>query len=63
MTNQSLLPWLILGAIGLVFLGVVLRMILAARFPKGYGAWARSKRDAFEDRNRAWDRQDEDRRA
>jgi hypothetical protein len=61
--SESLLPWLILGGIAVLFAGVLLRMILSARFPKGYRDWARSRRDAFEERNRAWDSQDEDRRA
>jgi hypothetical protein len=64
-TNDRLadwLPWLVLGAIGLFVAGVVLRMFIAARFPKGYGAWARSRRDSFAERNAQWDRGDEKRR-
>jgi len=61
MTHEALLPWLILGAIGLVLLGLLIRMVLAARFPRGYRDWAHSRRESFEERNRAWDRQDEDR--
>jgi hypothetical protein len=54
------LPWLVLGAVALFVVGVVLRMFLAARFPKGYKAWAARRRDAFAANNEAWDRQDED---
>lgn len=64
-TNDGLadwLPWLVLGAIGLFVAGVALRMFIAARFPKGYGAWARSRRDSFAERNAQWDRGDEERR-
>ena len=55
-------PWVVLGAVALFVIGIVLRMILAARFPKGYGAWARSRRDAFAQRNAEWDRTDEESR-
>lgn len=61
-TNDSgtgWLSWLILGAIVLFIAGIALRMVLAARFPKGYGAWARSRRDSFADNNAQWDRDDE----
>jgi len=54
------LPWLIGGAIALVVAGIIVRMILAARFPKGYKAWATSRRDSFAARNEDWDRDDED---
>ena len=54
------LPWLVLGAVALFVAGLVLRMVLAARFPKGYRAWARSRRDAFAERNDTWDRADEE---
>jgi hypothetical protein len=54
------IQWAVLGAIALLVIGVGLRMILAARFPKGYGAWARSRRDEFADRNAKWDAGDED---
>lgn len=57
--NAEHLPWLILGAIALFVVGVALRMLLAARFPRGYGAWARSRRDSFAQRNAQWDRTDE----
>lgn len=54
------LPWLVLGAIALFVAGVALRMFIAARFPKGYGAWARSRRDSFAERNAQWDRNDDE---
>jgi hypothetical protein len=54
------LPWIVVAAIALFVVGVVVRMILAARFPKGYRRWARGRRDAFEARNEEWDRADED---
>ena len=53
------LPWLVVGAVALVFAGIVVRMILAARFPKDYKAWAARRRDAFAARNEDWDRDDE----
>jgi hypothetical protein len=53
------IQWAVLGAIALLVLGVALRMILAARFPKGYGAWARSRRDEFAQRNARWDAEDD----
>ena len=53
------LPWLVVGAIALVVAGIVVRMILAARFPKGYKEWSASRRDAFAARNEDWDRDDE----
>ena len=56
------IAWVVLGAVALFVIGIVLRMILSARFPKGYGAWARSRRDAFAQRNAEWDRSDEDAR-
>jgi hypothetical protein len=54
------IQWAVLGAIALLVIGVALRMILAARFPKGYGAWARSRREEFQERNAKWDAGDED---
>lgn len=54
------LPWLVLGAIGVFVLGIVLRMVLAARFPKGYGSWAARRRDAFAANTEAWDRDEEE---
>jgi hypothetical protein len=56
------IQWAVLGAIALLVIGVLLRMVIAARFPKGYGAWARSRRDAFADQNAKWDADDEARR-
>lgn len=53
------LPWLVVGAIAFVVAGIVVRMILAARFPKGYKEWAAGRRDAFAARNENWDRDDE----
>jgi hypothetical protein len=54
------LPWLVLGAIALFVVGVIARMILSARFPKGYRQWARSRRDEFDARNERWDQADEE---
>ena len=54
------IQWAVLGAIALLVLGVALRMVLAARFPKGYGAWARSRREEFAERNAKWDAGDDD---
>ena len=56
------IQWAVLGAIALLVIGVALRMILAARFPKGYGNWARSRRDEFADRNAKWDAEDDAKR-
>ena len=56
------LAWLVLGAIALFVAGIALRMFIAARFPKGYGAWARGRRDSFAERNAQWDRDDDDRK-
>lgn len=55
------LPWLVLVAIALLVAGIALRMIIAAQFPKGYGAWARSRRDNFAKNTAQWDRDDESR--
>ena len=52
--------WVVLGSVALFVIGIGLRMILSARFPKGYGAWARSRREGFAQRNAEWDRGDED---
>jgi hypothetical protein len=52
------LPWIVLGAIALLVAGIALRMFIAARFPKGYSAWARSRRDTFAERNAQWDEDD-----
>jgi hypothetical protein len=54
------LPWFVIGAIALFVIGIVLRMILAARFPKGYRGWAARRRERFEENNEAWDRADEE---
>jgi len=56
------LPWIVLGAIGLLVAGIALRMFIAARFPKGYSAWARSRREDFAERNARWHGEDETRR-
>jgi hypothetical protein len=53
------LNWIVLGAVGLFVVGIIVRMILSARFSKGYRAWAASKRDAFAERNESWDAEDE----
>lgn len=55
------IPWIVLGAIGLLVAGIALKMFLSARFSKGYGAWARSNRDTFASRNAQWDNEDEQR--
>jgi hypothetical protein len=52
--------WGTLGAIGLIVAGIVVRMILAARFPEGYRAWARGRRESFAQRNEEWDRAEEE---
>ena len=52
------LPWIVLGAIALLVVGIALRMVIAARFPKGYSAWARSRRETFAERNAQWDEDD-----
>ena len=57
--TRDWLPWVILGAVVVFVIGVLLRMFIAARFPKGYRAWARSRRDEFAQRNDDWDRADE----
>lgn len=54
------LPWIVLGGIALFVVGIVVRMILAAWFPKGYRQWARARRDAFAQRNEAWDKADDE---
>ena len=54
------LPWLVVGAIGVFVAGIVLRTIVAARFPKGYRRWAERRREAFAANNDAWDREDEE---
>ncbi len=54
------LPWIVVGAIVLFVAGIALRMFIAARFPKGYGAWAKSRSDSFAERNAQWDRGDDD---
>jgi hypothetical protein len=58
--GRDWLAWLVIGAIALFVVGVVLRMVFSARFPKGYRHWARSRRESFEARNDAWDRADEE---
>lgn len=54
------LPWLVVGAIALFVAGLIVRMIVAARFPEGYRAWAKSRRDAHAKHSEAFDRDDED---
>ena len=54
------LPWIVLGSIGVILAGIVLRMVIAARFPKGYGEWARRRRTSFAKQNEAWDRADDE---
>lgn len=54
------LPTVILGGIVLFVAGVLVRMFVAARFPRGYREWAARRRDRFAERNEAWDREDEE---
>jgi len=54
------LPWIVLGSIGAIVAAIVLRMVIAARFPKGYGEWARRRRDSFAKQNDTWDRADDE---
>jgi hypothetical protein len=54
------LPWLVIGAIVLVAVGIAVRMVLAARFPRGYRDWAARRRDSFAANTEAWDREDEE---
>jgi hypothetical protein len=54
------LPALVLGGIALFVVGVLLRMFIAARFPRGYRQWAERRRDKFAERNEAWDRADDE---
>jgi len=61
-TFADWLPALVLGGIALFVVGVLLRMFLAARFPRGYREWAERRRDTFAERNEAWDREDEEQR-
>ena len=60
MASGDWLSWVVIGAIGLLVAGIVLRMVLAARFPKGYRAWASARRERFGANNDAWDRADEE---
>ena len=54
------LPAIVLGGIALFVVGVLLRMFIAARFPRGYRQWAERRREKFAARNDAWDREDDD---
>jgi hypothetical protein len=54
------LPTLVLGGVALFVVGVLVRMFLAARFPRGYRQWAERRRDKFAARNDAWDREDDE---
>lgn len=58
--TPSWLPWIVIGAIVVLVLGIVARMVLAARFPKGYRAWAAQRRESFAARNEVFDRADEE---
>ena len=53
-------PWIVLAAIALFVVGLLLRTILAARFPKGYRSWASRNSESFAARNEAWERQDDE---
>jgi hypothetical protein len=50
----------VLGAIALFVVGVAIRMIVAARFPRNFRVWARERRDDFAARNEQWDRAEEE---
>jgi hypothetical protein len=56
------LPAIVLGGIALFVAGILVRMFLAARFPRGYRKWAERRRDKFAERNEAWDREDDEQR-
>ena len=60
MASGDWLNWLVVGAIVALVAGIALRMVLAARFPKGYRAWASERRDRFQANNETWDREDDD---
>jgi hypothetical protein len=55
-------PVIVLGGIALFVAGVLVRMFIAARFPRGFRQWAAQRRDEFAARNEAWDREDEESR-
>jgi uncharacterized membrane protein (DUF485 family) len=59
--ETNLVTWLILGAIALFVVAIVLRMVFAARFPRGYAGWARRRRDKFAARRDAWEREERER--
>ena len=59
-TAHEWLAWLVVGAIGLFVAGIVVRTILAMRFPKDYRRWAAQRRESFAANNEHWDRQDEE---
>lgn len=59
MPTADWLPWLVGGGIAVFVLAVGLRMIIAARFPKGYRSWAARRRERFASNNETWDREDE----
>lgn len=54
------LPWIVIGAIVVLVIGIAVRMVIAARFPKGYRAWAAERRESFAERTEAFDRADEE---
>ncbi|HVE49725.1 MAG TPA: hypothetical protein VNG69_08920 [Casimicrobiaceae bacterium] len=53
------MTWLVIGAVALVVFGIVIRMFMSARFPKGYRAWVAERRQSFEANNEAWDQDDD----
>jgi hypothetical protein len=59
--ETTFVTWLILGAIALFVVAIVLRMVFAARFPRGYAGWARRRRDKFAARRDAWEREERER--
>jgi hypothetical protein len=58
-TGDDPLAWLVIGAIAVLVAGIAIRMVLSARFPKGYRKWAAERREDFEANNDSWDRADE----
>jgi hypothetical protein len=58
--SPGTLAWIVIGAIALFIVGVVIRMIISARFPRDFRAWTRERRDEFAARNEHWDRADDE---
>jgi hypothetical protein len=45
----------------LFVVAIDLRLVFAARFPRGYAGWARRRRDKFAARRDAWEREERER--